>query len=93
MIASHKDLDLDDRINVAAILKFLSDTRQAAYNLAKETPLLSPAYERAEQSYMAFTEEFGIDPRPIFDPDEYRASRQAAGDELYENWNPLVRTR
>lgn len=93
MIANHKELDIDDRINVAAILKFLSDTRQAAYNVAKDTPLLTPAYKRAEEAYQIFAAEFGIDPRPIFDSDEYCAERQAAGDELYENWTPPHRSR
>ncbi|NTF17073.1 hypothetical protein G6L37_01345 [Agrobacterium rubi] len=88
MIIDHKELDLDERMNVAAILKYLADTRQAAYNAAKDMPILTPAYERAEEAYRIFTEEFGIDPRPVFDRDEYSAQRQAAGDALYENWKP-----
>lgn len=93
MIVRHSELDLDDRINVATILKFLSDTRQAAYNLAKETPLLAGAYDRAEEAYRAFAEEFGIDPRPVFDREDYCAERRAAGDQLYENWTAPIRSR
>jgi hypothetical protein len=93
MIVRHNELDLDDRINVATILKLLTDSRQAAYNLAKETPLLTPAYERAEDAYRAFADEFGIDPRPVFDREEYCAERQAAGDQLYENWTVPIRSR
>lgn len=93
MIVRHNELDLDDRINVAAVLKFLLDTRQAAYNLAKDTPQLTAAYERAEDAYRTFVEEFGIDPRPVFDREEYCAERQAAGDQLYENWKAPSQSR
>jgi hypothetical protein len=93
MIVRHSELDLDDRINIAAILKFLSDTRQAAYNLAKETPQLETAYDRAEEACRTFTEEFGIAPRPVFDREEHCAERQAAGDELYANWKAPSRPR
>lgn len=88
MIVSHKELELDDRINVAAMLRLLADTRQAAYNAAKDTPFLRATYERAEEAYRIFTEEFGIDFRPIFDKDIYAAERHAAGDPLYEDWTP-----
>mgnify|MGYP001241821574 CR=1 FL=1 len=91
MIICHKDMELDDRINVAAILKFLSDTRQAAYNLSRDTSALLPAYERAEEAYRQFTDDFGIEYREVFDAVEYASKRQAAGDALYEDWKRPAR--
>lgn len=93
MIINHKELNLDDRISVAAVLELLSKTRQAAYNVSKDTPILLPAYERAEDAYRTFVEEFDIEFRPVFDVDEYSAARQAVGDELYEHWKAPDRSR
>jgi hypothetical protein len=86
MIFNARELDVQDRLRVVAVLDAFKTTRQIAYDMAKEMSILTPAYDRAEEAYRQFAEEVGVEPTPVFDADDHAATRQAADDALYENW-------
>lgn len=73
----------DDWHRTIEVLATMKSTRQIAYNNAKETPALTPWFERANDAYLELCAAIEVTPEPVFDHEVHIAKMIAGGDRLY----------
>lgn len=81
---SLKDMDFERRFQIVKLIDATDASRRVAHGVAKELPEMQQWADEADALHRRLAEAFGVEPKPVFDTDDYIRQQVAAGHPDFE---------